>query len=66
MPATLCPHLLKVIKHDQFPILILTNNKRSLNVFIFSNDCMEWEMKFSPSVRIEPTTTLLKATCSTG
>ena len=66
---------LKVIKHDQFPILNFTNKKRLLNRFIFSNDYMEWEvkfvkprdgLKFLPSVGIEHTTTWLKVTRSTG
>ena len=55
--------------------LILAHKTRLINVCILYNECMEWEVKFekardrlnfSPSVGIEPTTTWLKATRSTG
>ena len=60
---------LNVIKHDRLVILNLTTKKRLLNLFIFSNDSIECEVKFVkprdrlnflPSVGIEPTSTWLK------
>ena len=54
---------------------VVKSKRWLLNVCILYNECMEWEVKFekardrlnfSPSVGIEPTTTRLKATRSTG